>query len=496
MLRSFFSDYLNLCLNINTSLTRSNVLQKIHDFFNNHYEIDGSGLYLIKGKKLELIPWSIEKFKDKIIPDEKIIEQFKQQKKLFFKSINNNYSFLPELENENGLQNIMLIPLYNRNDFFGLYFIYFKNYIEFDNSVLKAIKFLGQYIAIIINNKFLYDKMEQRLAELLTLQTVSDFVNSTLDFEKLIDVTLDAIVGLIGLRTCSITVFTDKLFNDIFSRHQEVLIASVENTEKKEIDINEGIYRKLSRKQSPISGFIMSNDELLELIPSRKSGKNVEFQYIILPVSRGNELLGSINIFDSTLNHIQNIEKYFLESFTNQFSVALQNAKLYHKQSEMAKKDGLTNLYNHAFFQNKLMQLINKKNKFPLSLIIIDIDDFKMINDKYGHLTGDGVLKRLSKIMRESTRDGDLVARYGGEEFAILLPETAQKEALEIAGRLRKVISTSCIDINGNKNLLITVSMGVAEYNAGWEKEYFIDRVDSLLYKAKRNGKNRVEFTD
>ncbi|HLV09076.1 MAG TPA: sensor domain-containing diguanylate cyclase [Halanaerobiales bacterium] len=496
MLSSFINDYLNLCLNINTSLTRTNVLYKIHDFLNHYYEIDGSGLYLIKEKKLELIPWSKEGFKHKIAPDEKIIEQLKQQRDLFLKSINENYSFLPGLEMENGLQNIMLIPLYDRRDFFGLYFIYFKNFIEFDNSVLRAIKFLGQYISIIINNKFLYDKMEQRLAELLTLQTVSDFVNSTLDFEKLIDVTLDAIVGLIGLRTCSITVFTDKLFNDIFSRHQEVLIASVENTEKSKIDINKGIYKQLSQKQFPISGFIMSNDELLELIPSRKFGKDVEFQYIILPVTRGNELLGSINIFDSTLNHIQNIEKYFLESFTNQFSVALQNAKLYHKQSEMAKKDGLTNLYNHAFFQNRLMQLINKKNKFPLSLILIDIDDFKMINDKYGHLTGDGVLKRLSKIMRKSTRDGDLVARYGGEEFAILLPETAQKEALEIAKRLGEIISKSCIDIKSNQNLSITVSMGVAEYKQEWEKEYFIDRVDSLLYKAKRNGKNRVEFAD
>src|SRR5690554_4335323 len=120
MLSSFINDYLNLCLNINTSLTRTNVLYKIHDFLNHYYEIDGSGLYLIKEKKLELIPWSKEGFKHKIAPDEKIIEQLKQQRDLFLKSINENYSFLPGLEMENGLQNIMLIPLYDRRDFFGL----------------------------------------------------------------------------------------------------------------------------------------------------------------------------------------------------------------------------------------------------------------------------------------------------------------------------------------------------------------------------------------
>jgi diguanylate cyclase (GGDEF)-like protein len=492
----FVNDYFNLCLNLDTSSSRTTILNNIQDFLRKHFQANGTGLYIIKEKKIELLPWSIGRFGKRLSPNKKLIERVKEEEKFLFKPIDEDFTLLRELEAENELKNLMLIPLYSEKEFYGLLFVYFEKLFLLDDTISRAMEVLARFISIILSNKFLYNKMEQRLAELLTLQTVSDFVNSTLDFEKLIDITLDAIVGLIGLRTCSITIFIDKLFDDIFSRQQKALIASVESTEEIEIDLNKGIYGELSRTRSPISGFVTADDELLSLITSKRFKQDLEFQYIILPVARGNELFGSINIFDPTLDHIQNIEKYFLESFTNQFSVALQNAKLYRKQSEMARKDGLTNLYNHAYFQNKLTTLIEKKSKLPLSMILIDIDDFKMVNDKHGHLTGDNVLKTLSKILRQYTRDGDLVARYGGEEFAILLPKTSEKKAVELAKRLRKIIEKSCIDIDSTNKLSITVSMGVAEYMLGWTKEYFINRVDQLLYKAKNNGKNRVEFAE
>lgn len=130
---------------------------------------------------------------------------------------------------------------------------------------------------------------------------------------------------------------------------------------------------------------------------------------------------------------------------------------------------------------------------WPFSLIIMDIDDFKKVNDYYGHLTGDTVLRELSNILLKNSREGDLVARYGGEEFAVVLPETNIDEAKSFAERLNKIVANTEILIDEQTPLKVTVSMGVAEYRKEWTKEEFIDRVDQLLYKAKKAGKNRVE---
>jgi len=335
--------------------------------------------------------------------------------------------------------------------------------------------------------------MEQRLAELLTLQNVSDFVNSTLDFEKLLDISLDAIVGLIGLRTCSITVFTDKLFNDIYTRKQKSLVNTVESSQEIEVDLTKGIYGYLSKKRSPVSGLAKVDDEIIELLPSQNISKGDEIQYVILPITRGDDLFGSINIFDPTLMHLNNIENHFLESFANQFSIALQNANLYRKQAEMANKDGLTSLYNHAYFQNRLDILLKENSMMPISLIFMDIDDFKKVNDYYGHLIGDKVLKELSGLLQKYTRDGDLVARYGGEEFVYVLRDTDYIKIKEIGNKIREVVENLNIHyIFEEQKQLLTVSVGGA-YGKITKLNKFsnlMELADKELYRAKDKGRN------
>ncbi|MEJ6952034.1 sensor domain-containing diguanylate cyclase [Natronospora cellulosivora (SeqCode)] len=473
------------------------ILKDVHGFLGKYFPLIVSGLFLCKDMNTEL---TIRPKLDKDIRldntiSEKVKNMIKKDNYPIIKSLK-DFSFSKEMEDQytNDIDELMILPLQDGKEFLGFLFFYLSKEVSITTKTKKMLSFISIYISLLFKNKYYYENMEQRLAELLTLQNVGDFVNSTLDFEKLLDISLDAIVGLIGLRTCSITVFTDKLFNDIYARSQKSLVNTVDSSKEVEIDLSRGLYADLSQKRKPVSGILKVSKDILDLILFDSISEGDQVQYIIIPITRGDELFGSINIFDSTLVHVNNIDSHFLESFANQFSIALQNANLYRKQSEMANKDGLTNLYNHAYFQSVLDKLIEKKDMLPLSLVFMDIDDFKQVNDQYGHLIGDKVLKELSAILLKHSRDGDLVARYGGEEFAVILPGTKASEAIEFAERLREIIANNLVLLDDNDAFKVTVSIGVSEYQDDWSKEDFVDTVDRLLYQAKNNGKNRVEF--
>lgn len=157
---------------------------------------------------------------------------------------------------------------------------------------------------------------------------------------------------------------------------------------------------------------------------------------------------------------------------------------------EKSQLDGLTMLLNRTAFMDSLPAEIRKaeSTSHPLPAIMLDIDNFKIINDTLGHVTGDRVLRALGRILRTSLRRGDIVARYGGEEFIILLPACELRKALTIAEKLRKTIEDHVVDDAPG----FTVSMGCSLHQAGETPDSFIQRVDMALYEAKRNGKNRV----
>lgn len=151
----------------------------------------------------------------------------------------------------------------------------------------------------------------------------------------------------------------------------------------------------------------------------------------------------------------------------------------------LALRDGLTNLYNHRYFQTKLHSLVNDEKKRKVSLLMIDLDDFKCFNDTYGHQAGDEVLKKVADIFLENIRDTDIASRYGGEEFAIILPGIGLEEAMKVAERIRKVIKTQCVS---------TVSIGVSSFpQPATTAEELIRGADNALYMAKDMSKNRVE---
>jgi diguanylate cyclase (GGDEF)-like protein/PAS domain S-box-containing protein len=156
--------------------------------------------------------------------------------------------------------------------------------------------------------------------------------------------------------------------------------------------------------------------------------------------------------------------------------------------------DDLTQLYNSRHFYNQLQMEFNRSDRYeqPLSLLILDIDDFKSFNDTYGHLQGDEVLSRFGKVVRKLLRQTDSAYRYGGEEFAVILPMTKSAQGVVTAERIRADLKEECYASVSGAHVCITVSIGVGQYRPGEEMKAFVERVDQLMYQAKKEGKDRV----
>jgi diguanylate cyclase (GGDEF)-like protein len=193
---------------------------------------------------------------------------------------------------------------------------------------------------------------------------------------------------------------------------------------------------------------------------------------------------------------LQRVRTYQDEINESNENLKNHNAKLQQANElleQLSITDGLTKLHNHRFFQDQLTREIKReaRTSTPLSLLLIDIDDFKSLNDRFGHAAGDELLHGLALIMNATVRSSDLLARYGGEEFAVLAPDTDQEGAYQLAGKLRTAIAESSFILGDSMRLTrATVSVGVSQFKG--DRKKFFDEADRALYRAKASGKNCV----
>ncbi|WDT75404.1 MAG: GGDEF domain-containing protein [Candidatus Manganitrophus sp.] len=185
-----------------------------------------------------------------------------------------------------------------------------------------------------------------------------------------------------------------------------------------------------------------------------------------------------------------------LAMISTSISLAIRNAEIHQEVQELASKDELTSLLNRRAFLNVVNREFKRTARYEtsLALILIDVDNFKEINDGFGHLVGDQVLREISQLIIKSVRDVDTVARYGGDELVVVLPKTNLQEAMIAAQRIRKRIRTALFQC-GDQTVRITISMGIAQCPASLIKtpEDLFRLADQALYAAKKKGRNRIE---
>lgn len=215
-----------------------------------------------------------------------------------------------------------------------------------------------------------------------------------------------------------------------------------------------------------------------------------------IPLNYLGKVVGILYLNDFAPKEFTEREISILNLMAAQAALAIEKMKLMERVEQMAITDELTQIYNHRYFNNALSNEIYRATRYkhPVSLLILDIDNFKNYNDLYGHVYGNFILALIADIFRRSVRATDTVARYGGEEFAIILPETKKDTAVMLAERIRKDVANSC-QPEKNRQIMcgMTISIGVAAFNDDANNEEdLIKKADEAMYEAKKSGKNRV----
>ena len=183
-----------------------------------------------------------------------------------------------------------------------------------------------------------------------------------------------------------------------------------------------------------------------------------------------------------------------LRRVLNERQLTEERIRMMEKLQKLAITDGLTKLYNSRSFYSQLELEVDRFNRYrhPLSLLLLDIDHFKIYNDTYGHLEGDKVLVKFSQIIKSCLRANDSAYRYGGEEFTVILPETGGEKAKTVAERIRKTLESEVFKPRSDEEVKITISIGVTQYFPKEELSTFIQRADRAMYLSKQNGRNKV----
>ena len=229
------------------------------------------------------------------------------------------------------------------------------------------------------------------------------------------------------------------------------------------------------------------------------SGTNGMSKSVDVPMISRGKVIGIMQIIPESGDTITARERKLLMIFANSSAIAIDNSMLHKKTQELTITDELTDLFNFRYFRSRLTDELRRADRYrqKLSILMLDIDHFKNVNDQYGHQTGNVVLCEVSGIISQCVRDVDVVARYGGEEFTVILPQTDRTDAEIIAERIRETVAKNYFqNNNGRREIQITISIGGCTYPDGIHSlEQLLEKVDGALYRAKSEGRNAVFFS-
>ncbi|MBN1647059.1 MAG: sensor domain-containing diguanylate cyclase [Spirochaetales bacterium] len=335
---------------------------------------------------------------------------------------------------------------------------------------------------------------EKKIFDLQQLLEISKSLNSTLDYNTLMDSLFLTCMGQIHVQ--KIGLFTKKAIDhDYFSLHRNYQGFDLDSDIENKIPENGSLIKFLDGEKDPKCYTMPELLNLLDEVADLKLFTLLE-PTLVIPLKYQKKTNGLIILgdrFDGS--NFEDEDKNFILNIAVFAAIAIHNAFLF----EMTTTDMMTKLKLRHYFIGSLIEHTDKslRDDIPLSIIMMDIDHFKKLNDTYGHTFGDEVLKKISAVVREHIRQIDIAARYGGEEFIVLLPEADQKEAFTVSERIRQAVEKQ-VFLYGDNEVKSTISLGVAQFDKirDHSTESLINRADQALYNSKHNGRNRSTIAE
>ncbi len=327
---------------------------------------------------------------------------------------------------------------------------------------------------------------QEGMLDLYSLYEVGQTISASLHLDQLLTTTMRRVAQTTGIESYGLFVHEEEK-NGLVAK--SVSGAAAQTLQQLSLRPGEGLAGQVCRTRVP------EMHTAAAPMPWPDVPRNAR-SVIAVPLIGRDRVLGALLLYSVSPSAFSERELAYFTAIGKQLSIALDNATLHRRATELSYHDPLTGLFNRRYLEEALETEVRRAGRYalPLSLNMLDIDHFKGFNDTFGHTRGDEVLRAVSQRLREQTRNADIVTRYGGEEFVVILPMTTKPHARLVAEKLRAAIAAAVIADAGPDGARITISVGVSTFPEDSSTATgLLQAADAALYAAKDRGRNRVE---
>lgn len=328
--------------------------------------------------------------------------------------------------------------------------------------------------------------IEKAMIRAQALKQTLDELSSQLDLSQVLRRILVSLKTVINFDSATLFLRENEKFKVVAARGFQNTSRLIDRT----FPANDLLLREIQLVKSPIILDDVKNDPRFE----KWEGSDQIRGWMGIPLIRHDELIGLMTIDNYNPSAYTQEDASLASSFANSAAIVIENARLFDQTQQMALTDALTGIFNRRYFYELAQTEFARSKRYqnPMSIILIDIDHFKNVNDQNGHLAGDHVLMQFVQRIQDELRSSDILARFGGEEFIVLLPETNLEEAAQVAERLREVTAHYPF-LLVTAQIFISISLGVSCFRFTTQSlDHLIDESDKALYEAKQFGRNLV----
>lgn len=453
--KTFYNFMLKLTNAFEKSSCRKDFLDSLEAAFSKVLQVESIKIYV-----LDEFSYVLKDFEK---PWESSIEQDENKK---IQEVLN--SFIGSKDCTKFEDNVIYMPIFDNTKIIGVLKIILDKKIKSDNDFFEISQLVQKQISYAVLNFKSGEKMKLNTKFYQTIRNIAKIIETQYELSYILPILGEMIDSFI---------------------YEHLIYIFMKNKNKKEfklvwpVNIKDSKIYEYLEELTPKSGVVIERDGKVGIFPLLSEQK----------------LLGAVVAYNP-FDKLNENEINYLDEISKQASITIERASEYMKILKDATLDALTGLNNRHQFALRLREetASAKRQNTPLCCIMTDIDFFKKVNDTYGHAVGDCVLKNVARTIKKELRENDIPSRYGGEEFAILLPHTTIEEAQLVAQRLRSAIEKKKINIEeynieGVKQLGVTISIGVSQYDKKMkEPQQLYQNADKALYSAKENGRNRV----
>lgn len=343
-----------------------------------------------------------------------------------------------------------------------------------------------------IENKKLQESLAVAKKEILFFEEVGKTLTSSLDLNEILTAIMKKTKEITNADTWSVFLADQETGDIVFEKSDNKKASKIG---KYRLKLGEGIAGWVAKEGIPVIVPDVSRDPRLGSGPNKKAYLKTK-SLMCVPIKSQGAVIGVLEVINKTKGKQFTKEDLdLLMRLIDQAALAIERSALYQKMEELALTDDLTKLFNTRYLNRTIDMEIQRSNRHhsSISLIFIDIDYFKDVNDQYGHLVGSKMLVEMGQLILKNLRSIDIVARYGGDEFVVVLPQTSAKSAIQIAERIRASVEQNVFLKKEGYSLKVTASFGIASYPENAKsKEELLRLADEAMYKVKYTTRNGV----